>query len=54
MGEVGRRTAQGAIRVVLADDNERFVSSPRALIDRQPELAVVGEVLRRTGGDRAH
>src|SRR5947207_2703577 len=32
----------GAIRVLLADDDERFVESLRPLIERQPELAVVG------------
>jgi DNA-binding NarL/FixJ family response regulator len=31
-----------AIRVLLADDDEGFVSSLRTLIDEQPELAVVG------------
>jgi len=31
-----------AIRVLLADDDEGFVSSLRSLIDEQPELAVVG------------
>jgi DNA-binding NarL/FixJ family response regulator len=31
-----------AIRVLLADDDEDFVSSLRTLIDEQPELAVVG------------
>ncbi|MDQ2982153.1 MAG: response regulator transcription factor [Actinomycetota bacterium] len=31
-----------AIRVLLADDDESFVSSLRTLIDEQPELAVVG------------
>ena len=32
----------GTIRVLLADDDERFVESLRPLIERQPELAVVG------------
>jgi two-component system, NarL family, response regulator DesR len=31
----------GAITVLLADDDELFLESLRALIDRQPELAVV-------------
>ena len=31
-----------AIRVLLADDDEGFVSSLRTLIDEQPELTVVG------------
>src|ERR687885_224265 len=30
------------IRVLLADDDERYLESLRALIDRQPELLVVG------------
>jgi DNA-binding NarL/FixJ family response regulator len=33
---------QRGIRVLLADDDERFLDSLRELIDRQPELAVVG------------
>jgi DNA-binding NarL/FixJ family response regulator len=33
--------AAGTIKVLLADDDARFVESLRALIDRQPELAVV-------------
>jgi DNA-binding NarL/FixJ family response regulator len=32
----------GAIRVLLADDDEGFVASLHHLIDRQPELVVVG------------
>jgi DNA-binding NarL/FixJ family response regulator len=35
--------AQG-IRVLLADDDRNFVESLRDLIDRQPELEVVGAV----------
>jgi DNA-binding NarL/FixJ family response regulator len=31
------------IRVLLADDDQPFVASLRPLIERQPELAVVGE-----------
>ena len=34
--------AAAAIRVLLADDDEGFLASLRALIDEQPELAVVG------------
>lgn len=34
--------ADGRIRVVLADDDEAYRESLRLLIDRQPELAVVG------------
>jgi DNA-binding NarL/FixJ family response regulator len=40
MGEVD---SQG-IRVLLADDDADFVESLRELIDRQPELEVVGAV----------
>jgi DNA-binding NarL/FixJ family response regulator len=36
--------ADGRIRVVLADDDEGYLASLRALIDRQPDLAVVGAV----------
>src|SRR5919202_4278853 len=32
----------GTIRVLLADDDEPFVEALRPLIERQPELAVVG------------
>ena len=32
----------GRIRVVLADDDELFVDALRPLIERQPELTVVG------------
>jgi len=34
-------SAAGVIRVLLADDDERFLDSLRVLIDRQPELTVV-------------
>jgi DNA-binding NarL/FixJ family response regulator len=33
--------AAGTIKVLLADDDSLFLESLRALIDRQPELAVV-------------
>lgn len=36
------RAVEGAIRVVLADDDESYLESLRALIDGQPELSVVG------------
>jgi DNA-binding NarL/FixJ family response regulator len=36
-------TASAPIKVLLADDDELFLQSLRALIDRQPELAVVAE-----------
>jgi DNA-binding NarL/FixJ family response regulator len=34
----------GRIRVVLADDDQAYLHSLRLLIDRQPELTVVGAV----------
>jgi len=39
------RTAAGAgvIRVLLADDDPNFLDSIRVLIERQPELQVVGQ-----------
>jgi DNA-binding NarL/FixJ family response regulator len=37
-------TARHGIRVLLADDDPNFVESLRELIDRQPELEVVGSV----------
>ena len=40
MGQI--EGSNGAIRVVLADDDPAFVESLRPLIDHQPELAVVG------------
>jgi DNA-binding NarL/FixJ family response regulator len=35
--------ADDRIKVLVADDDQVFVESLRALIDRQPELEVVGE-----------
>ncbi len=35
----------GAIRVLLADDDGPFVESLKPLIERQPELAVVGSAV---------
>ena len=35
-------TSEGAIRVLLADDDEAFLEHLRTLIERQNELAVVG------------
>jgi DNA-binding NarL/FixJ family response regulator len=35
-------TSEGAIRVLLADDDEAFLAHLRALIERQRELSVVG------------
>lgn len=40
MGDAERQ----GIRVLLADDDPNFVESLRELIDRQPELEVVGSV----------
>jgi two-component system response regulator DesR len=34
--------ANGSIRVLVADDDERYASSLRGLIEQQPELTVVG------------
>jgi DNA-binding NarL/FixJ family response regulator len=36
------RESSGAIRVLLADDDSSYLESLRALIERQPELHVVG------------
>src|SRR5919108_2583063 len=42
-GDVGRNGSRAApIRVLLADDDPRFVAALGALIDSQPELMVVG------------
>ena len=38
----GSGASNGAIRVLLADDDERFLESLLPLIDRQPGLTVVG------------
>ncbi|HEU5064696.1 MAG TPA: response regulator transcription factor [Gaiellaceae bacterium] len=35
-------TSEGAIRVLLADDDEAFLEHLRALIERQQDLTVVG------------
>jgi DNA-binding NarL/FixJ family response regulator len=39
---VSADTSEGAIRVVLADDDERFLEHLQGLIESQHELAVVG------------
>ena len=44
MGDRGVTSGDGAIRVVLADDDAAYLESLRVLIDRQPELHVVGAV----------
>src|SRR4051812_1772623 len=41
LSEMGDAESQG-IRVLLADDDPTFLDSLRELIDRQPELGVVG------------
>ncbi len=41
-GPVSANTAEGAIRVLLADDDEAFLEHLRALIEHQRELTVVG------------
>jgi DNA-binding NarL/FixJ family response regulator len=42
MTEALRDAADRGIRVLIADDDDRFLDSLRDLIDRQPELSVVG------------
>ena len=44
MADRGVTSGDGAIRVVLADDDAAYLESLRILIDRQPELSVVGAV----------
>src|SRR5947207_15361693 len=43
---MGEADAAGTIRVLLADDDEPFLEALSPLIERQPQLAVVG-----TAGD---
>lgn len=40
--DLRRSPAERRIKVVLADDDERFVESLRTMVDEQPRLAVVG------------
>jgi two-component system, chemotaxis family, protein-glutamate methylesterase/glutaminase len=40
---MGDADAAGIIRVLLADDDQPFLSALSPLIERQPQLAVVGE-----------
>ena len=42
---MGEAEAAGTIRVLLADDEEPFLDALSPLIERQPELAVVGTAL---------
>ena len=39
---MGEAEAAGTIRVLLADDDEPFLGALSPLIERQPQLAVVG------------
>ena len=42
---MGEADAVGTIRVLLADDDAPFLDALSPLIERQPELAVVGTAL---------
>ena len=42
---MGEAEAAGTIRVLLADDDAPFLDALSPLIERQPELAVVGTAL---------
>jgi DNA-binding NarL/FixJ family response regulator len=42
MADVGGTAGTRPIRVLLADDDETYLASLRALIEHQPELQVVG------------
>jgi DNA-binding NarL/FixJ family response regulator len=42
MADVGGNAGTRPIRVLLADDDEAYLASLRALIEHQPELQVVG------------
>src|SRR5438094_9696681 len=44
-GPMGAAEAAGTIRVLLADDDAPFLEALSPLIERQPELAVVGRAL---------
>src|SRR2546428_12668615 len=44
-GPMGEADAAGTIRVLLADDDAPFLETLSPLIERQPELAVVGTAL---------
>ena len=47
---MGKAEAAGTIRVLLADDDEPFLGALSPLIERQPELAVVGTALALAEG----
>jgi DNA-binding NarL/FixJ family response regulator len=42
MADAGVTVAARALRVLLADDDETYLASLRALIERTPELEVIG------------
>ena len=42
MGDHVTEPSEGTIRVLLADDDEGFLASMQELVERQPELSVVG------------
>jgi DNA-binding NarL/FixJ family response regulator len=46
---MGEKDSAGMIRVLLADDDEPFLEALSPLIDRQPELAVVGRAFDGLG-----
>jgi DNA-binding NarL/FixJ family response regulator len=46
---MGEADTAGMIRVLLADDDEPFLEALSPLIDRQPELAVVGRAFDGLG-----
>ena len=45
--------ARSSIRVLLADDDERYLESLRALVEEQPELSVVAEAANGLDAIRA-
>jgi DNA-binding NarL/FixJ family response regulator len=45
MKNAGQDAAEARIHVLIADDDRSFLESLRDLIDRQPELAVVGAAM---------
>jgi DNA-binding NarL/FixJ family response regulator len=45
MSKLAEDPAETQIRVLIADDDRAFLNSLRDLIDRQPELAVVGAAM---------
>src|ERR1044072_7586426 len=42
-GNLVRRTRSSPIKVLIADDDDHFLQALKALIEQQPELAVVAE-----------